>query len=463
MTQQGQLIGGRYRLIRPLGSGGMGQVWKALDETLDSDVAIKELWLPPATAAAERAERLQRAAREARNAAKLRDHPNVVTVHDVVVENEAPWIVMQLVSGGTLQERLAKKGPLSVDAAAKVSEALLKALDAAHRAGIVHRDVKPANVMVDASGGILLTDFGIAANQADQGLTGTGVVIGSAPYLSPERARGEKGKAAGDLFSLGTTLYEAVEGVSPFHRETATGSLHAVAYDEAPPPKRAGRLTPLITRLLEKDQDRRPKISEALALLDPSLPATKRETVATPRAPQKPKSAQKPKSPAKSTAPQKPKSAAKSAAPRPKSPATVAKPSTSGTSAAGSSGGGSGAFMGWLFVAAVVLAILYGENEAFADWVSEGLHGDVSSAQVGDCVHWVPPEGNEQRGWVQVPCWSAATGFTVLERRAGSNCGIPAIVRNTTAKQEIPVYGPGNRTDYLCVMPKPENDSDDDS
>ncbi|MFI0712378.1 serine/threonine-protein kinase [Streptomyces inhibens] len=180
--------------------------------------------------AAEQAERLQRAQREALNAAKLRDHPNIVTVHDVVVENDAPWIVMQLVSGSSLQAHIKAHGPLSVDTAANAAVALLKALATARKAGIVHRDVKPANVMMAADGEVLLTDFGIAVNRTepgrtdpgltDSGLTDSGAVIGSAGYISPERARGEKGQAPGDLFSLGATLYEAVEGVSPFLRET---------------------------------------------------------------------------------------------------------------------------------------------------------------------------------------------------------------------------------------------------
>ncbi|REK88874.1 serine/threonine protein kinase [Streptomyces inhibens] len=246
-TRPGQVIGGRYRLVSELGSGGFGRVWKARDETLRIDVAVKELWLVPVMSETEQAERLARAAREARNAARLRDHPNIVGVHDVVVENGLPWIVMQLIDGCSLQEHLDTHGPLSAEEAANVAAKLLGALGAAHEAGIVHRDVKPANVMLTGSGEVLLADFGIAVHHADTALTTTGAVIGSMEYMAPERARGTDGLAASDLFSLGVTLYQAVEGVSPFRRDTPTGCLAAVLFEQAPPPVRAGRFEPLIT------------------------------------------------------------------------------------------------------------------------------------------------------------------------------------------------------------------------
>ncbi|WP_050779552.1 serine/threonine-protein kinase [Streptomyces sp. C] len=272
-AQPGQLVNDRYRLVRALGSGGMGRVWKAYDGQLDTYVAVKELILPPGPSAPDPADRLERALREARSAARLRDHPNVVTVHDVALVGGVPWIVMELVSGSTLQERLRVEHRLPVEEVAEVAAALLRALGAAHAEGIVHRDVKPANVMLTEDGRILLADFGIALNEADDGLTGTGVVIGSMAYLSPERARGEKGGAPSDLFSLGTTLYEAVEGVSPFKRETRIGSQYAVAHDPVPPPRRAGRLRPLIEGLMEKDPDARLTVAGALELLVPVRPS----------------------------------------------------------------------------------------------------------------------------------------------------------------------------------------------
>jgi len=269
-TRPGRLIGGRYRLVGKLGSGGFGRVWKAHDESLHIDVAVKEVWLPPAMPAAEQAERLQRAEREARNAARLRDHPNIVAVHDVVIDNDATWIVMQLVDGCSLEEPVQTHGPLGVSTTAKVATALLRALDAAHKAGIVHRDVKPANVMLAATGEVLLTDFGIAVHQADTTLTQTGAFIGSVEYISPERARGQDATAASDLYSLGVTLYQAVEGNSPFRRDTPTASLVAILFEQAPPPQRAGEpLASLITQLLDKDPDQRPTIAQALTRTDP--------------------------------------------------------------------------------------------------------------------------------------------------------------------------------------------------
>ena len=265
-AEPGRLVGGRYRLLARLGSGGMGRVWRACDEALRIEVAVKEVWLP-STPGPDADERLRRAEREARNAARLRDHPNVVAVHDVVVEDGVPWTVMQLVAGHTLEEHVEEFGPLSVAHAALVADALLDALEAAHAAGIVHRDVKPANVMLGEDGKVLLTDFGIALANADTALTAAGSFLGSVEYIAPERARGTEGLPASDLFSLGVTLFQAVEGFSPFHRETATGTLTAVILDEAPAPVRAGRLAPLIAGLLEKDPAKRVGIAEARRLL----------------------------------------------------------------------------------------------------------------------------------------------------------------------------------------------------
>ncbi|MER7669286.1 protein kinase [Kitasatospora sp. NPDC096128] len=275
MTEEataGRLIGRRYRLVRQLGAGGFGRVWQAHDETLGIDVAVKQLWLPPATSDGERAERLARAEREARNAARLRDRPHVVSVHDVLIEDGMPWMVMQLVSGGSLSDRLAAHGPLPVERAAAVARALLTALGAAHAAGVVHRDVKPANVMLADDGEVLLADFGIAVHQADTTLTATGAFVGSIEYIAPERARGVDGQAASDLFSLGVTLYQAVEGVSPFRRDSATASLTAVLFDPPAPPRNAGRLAPLILALLAKEPEQRPSTAQALAMLDRSVP-----------------------------------------------------------------------------------------------------------------------------------------------------------------------------------------------
>ncbi|MGI5206933.1 serine/threonine-protein kinase [Spirillospora sp. CA-108201] len=258
----GRLVGGRYRLVETLGRGGFGRVWKAHDTALGLDVAVKEM-RPPA---AELAERVARATREAHNAARLRDHPNIVSVHDVVVEDGLPWIVMQLVDGHSLHDRIARSGPLPAAGAARVAAGLLDALETAHGAGIVHRDVKPANVLLTGGGDAVLTDFGIAVHHSDTTLTATGAFIGSLEYMAPERIDGNDDPAS-DLFSLGATLYHAVEGVSPFRRDTTSATLKAVINDPPAAPRRAGGLTGLITRLLAKDPAERPTISEARVLL----------------------------------------------------------------------------------------------------------------------------------------------------------------------------------------------------
>ncbi|MEV6957493.1 serine/threonine-protein kinase [Streptomyces sp. NPDC051183] len=286
-----RVVGGRYRLVGQLGSGGFGRVWRAYDEMLAVDVAVKEVWLPQqasSASGAEHHERVVRAAREARNAAKLRDHPHIVAVHDVVIEDDTPWIVMRLVEGLSLEEHLRTHGPLPGPRAGEVATALLKALKAAHTAGIVHRDLKPANVMLTDDGQVLLTDFGIAVHETDTRLTATGGVIGSAEYMAPERLQGTQDQAASDLFSLGATLYEAVEGISPFRRETPTATMAAVALHEPPPMQHADPLlASLITALLAKNPEERPTVDSTLAILRAGAPTI---TAATPmplRAPQR--------------------------------------------------------------------------------------------------------------------------------------------------------------------------------
>ncbi|MER5323735.1 serine/threonine-protein kinase [Streptosporangium roseum] len=262
----GDMVGGRYRLAAELGSGGFGRVWRARDEILDVDVAIKELQLPPGMPETERAERLARATREARNAARLRKHDGIVAIHDIVIDDGLPWIVMELVDGCSLSEHVEAHGPLPMGRAIEVAAALLTAIGAAHREGVVHRDIKPANVMLAENGKVLLTDFGTAIHHTDTALTATGMLIGSAEYTAPERLRGSDGLPTGDLFSLGVTLYQAVEGISPFRRDTQGATLAAVLLEEAPAPQRTGPLTQLITRLLDKDPGRRPTVDEALAM-----------------------------------------------------------------------------------------------------------------------------------------------------------------------------------------------------
>lgn len=266
----GEAIGGRYRLIEPLGRGGFGQVWKAYDEKLRVDVAIKQVSLPPGSTT-ENARHLARALREGPTAARLREHPNIVTVYDVVEENGVPWTVMRLVDGETLEQRL-RHGPMPTEQVAGLARALLAALGAAHQAGIVHRDVKPANVLLAHDGGILLADFGIATVEGQTGQTRDGTVIGSLEYIAPERLDGVAAHPASDLYSLGVTLYEATEGTSPFRRPTPTATLKAVVLGQPPPPTNAGPLTGLITALMAKNPAARPTLNAAVGMVTPTLP-----------------------------------------------------------------------------------------------------------------------------------------------------------------------------------------------
>ncbi|WP_216897114.1 serine/threonine-protein kinase [Nocardia alni] len=280
LVRPGWVLAGRYRLIEKLGSGGFGTVWKARDERLRIDVAVKEALLPQAESSAEHAERVARAEREARNAARLPDHPNIVGVLDVVTDGATPWIVMRLVSGRSLKQRLDSDGPVAVAEATTIAFALLRALRAAHDVGVVHRDVKPGNILLDTDGEVLLTDFGTARHHSDHTLTAKETIIGSFEYMAPERIDGE-GTPAGDLYSLGVTLYHAVEGVSPFRRDTIHGTMKAVMFGVAPPPARAGQLVQLITRLMDKQPELRPSIPHALILLTTPPPLGPKPEVST--------------------------------------------------------------------------------------------------------------------------------------------------------------------------------------
>ncbi|MFE9301696.1 protein kinase [Streptomyces sp. NPDC006856] len=258
----GRVVDGRFTLVERLGSGGMGMVWRARDEALHRDVALKEV-RPPDPALAEYdpegARTLRaRVLREARALARL-DHPNVVTVHHIVDPGEDgyPWIVMELVAGSSLHDRLAA-GPMEPGDAAGLGRGILSALRAAHAAGIQHRDVKPANVLLRADGRPVLTDFGIAAIRESTSLTMTGALIGSPDYIAPERIRGTEGDPSSDLWSLGMMLYVAVEGSHPLRRATTLATLAAVLDEEIPPPSRAGALAPVLSALLTRDIPARP-------------------------------------------------------------------------------------------------------------------------------------------------------------------------------------------------------------
>ncbi|MET8245361.1 protein kinase [Streptomyces sp. NPDC005202] len=247
-----RVIAGRYRLLSPLGEGGMGTVWRARDEVLHREVAVKEVRAPAGLPVPEVERMYARLEREAWAAARVTNR-NVVTVYDVATDGGRPWIVMELVRGLSLADLLDAEGPLTPQRAAHIGAEVLAALRAAHAAGVLHRDVKPANVLLSNDGRVVLTDFGIAMVEGSSALTMTGEVIGSPEFLAPERALGRTPGPESDLWSLGVLLYAAVEGNSPFRQDTPLSTLRAIVDEELPPPRRAGPLTPVLEGLLRKD------------------------------------------------------------------------------------------------------------------------------------------------------------------------------------------------------------------
>ncbi|HET9381735.1 MAG TPA: serine/threonine-protein kinase [Streptomyces sp.] len=263
----GRLVDGRYRLLAKLGHGGMGTVWRAKDETVDREVAVKEPRVPDHLPERERANAFERMRREARAAARL-DHPAVVNVHDVAVVEGQPWIVMELVQGRSLGDAL-QEGTLGAREAARVGLEVLGALEAAHAAGVLHRDVKPDNVMLGRHDRVVLTDFGIAQIEGETNLTDTGGFVGSPEYIAPERVLGQRPGPASDLWSLGVVLYAATEGVSPFRRSNTPATLQSVLNaTPAPPAAAQGPLAEVINGLLQKDPARRPPAARVRALLE---------------------------------------------------------------------------------------------------------------------------------------------------------------------------------------------------
>ncbi|AEW93292.1 serine/threonine protein kinase [Streptantibioticus cattleyicolor NRRL 8057 = DSM 46488] len=265
--RSGRLLAGRYRLLDGVGRGGMGVVWRARDELLAREVAVKEV-RPPAGVEEPGARRLYaRLEQEARAAARVH-HPNAITVFDVTTDGGRPWIVMELVHGPSLAEVLAAEGRLDPERAARIGARVLGALRTAHAAGVLHRDVKPGNVLLDGGGRVVLTDFGLAAVEGAAALTPIGELLGSPDYLAPERAVGRRPGPPCDLWSLGVTLYLAVEGLLPFHRDTPLDTLRAVVDEDYPPPRRADGLGPVLEGLLRKDPAARMDGWQAQRLLD---------------------------------------------------------------------------------------------------------------------------------------------------------------------------------------------------
>ncbi|MGW1166630.1 serine/threonine-protein kinase [Streptomyces sp. NPDC002550] len=271
-----RLLAGRYRLGDVLGRGGMGTVWRAEDETLGRTVAVKELRFPSNIDEEEKRRLITRTLREAKAIARIRNN-SAVTVFDVVDEDDRPWIVMELVEGKSLAEAIREDGLLEPKRAAEVGLAILDVLRSAHREGILHRDVKPSNVLIAEDGRVVLTDFGIAQVEGDPSITSTGMLVGAPSYISPERARGHKPGPAADLWSLGGLLYAAVEGVPPYDKGSAIATLTAVMTEPLEEPKNAGPLRDVIYGLLTKDPAKRLDDAGARAMLNAVIHAPEPE------------------------------------------------------------------------------------------------------------------------------------------------------------------------------------------
>ncbi|MEV8630097.1 protein kinase [Streptosporangium sp. NPDC051023] len=319
--QQTRVLADRYELIAPLGRGTMGTVWRAHDRSLGREVAIKEIRQEPGLSEAQRAELRERMIREGRTAARI-SHPSVATVHDAIVEGDSPWIIMELVQARSLEQVIEEEGPLPPRLVAEIGVDLLGALRAAHDQGVLHRDVKPGNVLITESGRVVLTDFGIAKAEGDSSLTKTGMVIGSPGYTAPERARGEHTGPESDLWSLGATLYFAVEGRPAYERSSVAETLAALMTDKADTPTQAGPLRPVLEQLLERDYTVRPSHALAIAMLRTVADTPTSTPASTPAS-----TAPAPAAPAASTM---------------SSPST-SSPSTEAAGAAGSSTGAAGA------------------------------------------------------------------------------------------------------------------------
>ncbi|GGV84587.1 hypothetical protein GCM10015535_29670 [Streptomyces gelaticus] len=305
--KDGRLLAGRYRLGEVLGRGGMGTVWRAVDETLGRTVAVKELRFPSAIDDDEKRRLITRTLREAKAIARIRNN-GAVTVYDVVDEDDRPWIVMELIEGKSLAEAVREDGVLTPKRAAEVGLAILDVLRSAHREGILHRDVKPSNVLIAEDGRVVLTDFGIAQVEGDPSVTSTGMLVGAPSYISPERARGHKPGPPADLWSLGGLLYASVEGSPPYDKGSAIATLTAVMTEPLDPPKNAGPLEEVIYGLLAKDPEQRLDDAGARALLNDVIhapekpdpvappPAEATQVMALPKSPAEPRAKTKPAS-----------------------------------------------------------------------------------------------------------------------------------------------------------------------
>jgi serine/threonine protein kinase len=291
VSDEGELIAGRYRLVSRLGSGAMGVVWQARDERLHRIVAIKQLLLPARLSDSEVEEASRRAMREGRITARLH-HPHAIAVYDVAEHAGQPCLVMEYLASRSLAAVLSTQGVLSPEEVASIGSQIASALTAAHQAGIVHRDIKPGNVLLAEDGTVKITDFGVSHAVGDVTVTATGMLAGTPAYLAPEVAQGHSGGFSSDVFSLGATLYTALEGMPPFGINTnPIALLHQVASGEIIAPRRSGPLTPVLLRLLQRNPEQRPTMDQAydaLATLVTSLAghqAGHQEDLSAPAAP----------------------------------------------------------------------------------------------------------------------------------------------------------------------------------
>ena len=267
MTGPGTKIAGRYQVVRQLGAGSMGSVWLATDTSLNREVAVKSVRGPLVEGDTSSTEGEQRAMREARLIARV-NHPNAVAIYDVAVHDRRPWLVMEYLPSHNLTELVREYGPMPPKRAADLGAQVAAAMADAHSAGIVHRDIKPANILIAEHGAAKITDFGIARGDDDVTLTATGQMWGTPAYFAPEMARGDGPSPKSDVWSLGATLYFAVEGAPPYGTEgSALVLLGRIANQEVPPPRQAGPLAPVLQRLLDRDPERRPTMTEAVQML----------------------------------------------------------------------------------------------------------------------------------------------------------------------------------------------------
>jgi serine/threonine protein kinase len=276
VATEGDLIAERYKLVRKVGSGAMGTVWQARDQLLRRDVAVKELLVRTGMTELQTDEARNRAMREARLAARLH-HPNVISIYDVVEYEGRPCLIMEYLPSSSLADLIAEQGVLPVGTVARIGTQIASALAAAHTAGIVHRDVKPANVLLTGDNVAKLTDFGISRADGDATVTAAGLLAGTPAYLPPEVAQGEDATFASDVYSLGAMLYAAVEGKPPFGTDdNAVALLHRIATEEVPPPEHAVPLTATLVWMLRRDPKHRPEakeVQDALGALAETMPA----------------------------------------------------------------------------------------------------------------------------------------------------------------------------------------------